>query len=214
MYLPQHFEETRVEELHRIISEYPLGVFVVNGANGLDANHLPFVLNPTAGAQGKLLAHVARANPIWKEVQDGDEALVLFRAANAYISPNWYPSKHEFHRQVPTWNYQAVHVHGKIKIRDDERFVRGVVAQLTRVNEARTGSDRPWKMTDSSKEYIDQMLTAIVGLEIEITKMNGKWKLSQNKEERDRINAAEELCKRGDQVTSGAMLNTVGDTSS
>jgi transcriptional regulator len=207
MYLPQHFEEMRVEELQRLITEHPLGAFVINGPNGLDANHLPFELNANTG---QLLAHVARANPVWKEVKDGDDALVVFRAANAYISPNWYPSKHEFHRQVPTWNYQAVHVHGKVKIRDDERFLRGLVARLTRVNEARTGSDRPWKMTDSSKEYIDQMLTAIVGVEIGITRMIGKWKLSQNKEERDRINAAEELRKRGEQAISGAMLTTVG----
>lgn len=207
MYLPQHFEEMRAEELHRVIREYPLGVLVVNGPHGLDANHLPFELSPDDGGRRHLLAHVARANSLWQEAKDGDEALVIFRAANAYVSPNWYPSKHEFHRQVPTWNYQAVHVHGKIKIRDDERFVRGVVARLTRVNEARTGSDKPWKMTDSSKAYIDQMLSAIVGIEIEITKLVGKWKLSQNREERDRINAAEELRKRGEQLISSAMLN-------
>jgi transcriptional regulator len=209
MYLPHHFEETRVEELHRVITEYPLGVLVLHGPNGLDANHLPFALNPKAGERGHLLAHVARANPLWHEAKDGDEALVIFRAANAYISPNWYPSKHEFHRQVPTWNYQAVHVHGTIKIRDDEKFVRGVVARLTHVNEVRTGSDRPWKMTDAPKEYIHQMLTAIVGIEIEITTMIGKWKLSQNREERDRVNAAEELRRRGEPVMSTAMLNAV-----
>jgi len=209
MYLPEHFEETRVQELHRIITEYPLGSLVVSGPNGLDANHLPFELNPAVGSHGQLLAHVARANPLWKEVKDGDEALVIFRSANSYISPNWYPSKHEFHRQVPTWNYQAVHVHGKVTVRDDERFVRGVVARLTRANEARTGAERPWKMTDSSKEYIDQMLSAIVGIEIAITKMIGKWKLSQNKEERDRVNAAEELRKRGEHVVSAEMLSTV-----
>jgi len=209
MYLPEHFEETRVEELHRLITEYPLGTLVLKGPNGLDANHLPFELNPAVGPHGQLLAHVARANPVWKEVKNGDEALVIFRAANSYISPNWYPSKHEFHQQVPTWNYQAVHVHGKVTVRDDERFVRGVVARLTRTNEARTGAERPWKMTDSSKEYIDRMLSMIVGIEIEVTKIIGKWKLSQNKEERDRVNAAEELRKRGEQVVSAAMLGTV-----
>lgn len=209
MYLPRHFEETRAEELHRVITDFPLGVLVLNGPNGLDANHLPFELDLNAGDRGHLLGHVARANPLWQEAQDGEDALVIFRAANAYISPNWYPSKHEFHRQVPTWNYQAVHVQGRIRIRDDERFVRSVVARLTRANEARTGSDRPWRMTDSSKEYIDQMLTAIVGIEIEITKLIGKWKLSQNREERDRIHAAEELRKRGEKVTSGAMLNAI-----
>jgi len=207
MYLPRHFEETRIEELHRVITDYPLGILVLNGPHGLDANHLPFELDANAGEHGQLRAHVARANPLWKEAQTGAAALVIFRAANAYISPNWYPSKHELHRQVPTWNYQAVHVHGKLTIRDDERFVRGVVARLTRVNEARAGSDRPWRMTDAPKEYIDEMLAAIVGIEIEITEIVGKWKLGQNREERDRIGAAEELRKRGEQVLSAAMLN-------
>ena len=211
MYIPRHFEETRVEELHHFINELPLGAFVVNGPNGLDANHLPFELNAKAGEPRQLLAHVARENPVWKELKDGDEVLVIFRASNAYISPNWYPSKQESDRHVPTWNYQAVHVHGKIRIRDDEKFVRGVVARLTRVNEARTGSARPWKMTDSSKEYIDHMLAAIVGIEIDITKMIGKWKLSQNREARDRVGAAEELRKRGEEDMSTAMLNVVVD---
>jgi len=211
MYLPQHFEETRVTELHRVITEFPFGALVINGPNGLDANHLPFEFNPGVGERGQLLAHVARANPVWEEVMDGDDVLVIFCPANAYISPNWYPSKHEFHRQVPTWNYQAVHVHGKIKVRDDESFVRGVVARLTRVHEARAEPGRPWKMTDSSKDYIDQMLAAIVGITIDITGMIGKWKLSQNKEQRDRLNAAAELSKRGEQVISGAMLGAVGN---
>ena len=209
MYLPKHFEETRVEELHRVISEYPLGALVVHGPDGLDANHLPFELDASAGVRGHLLAHVARANPVWKEMKDGDQVLVIFRAADAYISPNWYPSKHESHRQVPTWNYQAVHVHGNVRIRDDEKFLRGLVARLTRVHEARANSERPWKMTDSSKEYIDQLLTAIVGIEIEITSMIGKWKLSQNKEERDLTNVASELRKRGQGVIADAMLDTL-----
>lgn len=208
MYLPSHFEEARVEELLRTIAAYPLGALVVNGPNGLDANHVPFLIDEASGAR-KLLAHVARANPLWEESRDGDGVLVIFRADDAYISPNWYPSKHESHRQVPTWNYRVVHVHGRLYIRDDERFVRGVVARLTRTHEGRLGSPKPWKMTDSSPEYIDQMLSNIVGIEIEITKMVGKWKLSQNKEERDRINAAEELRKRGEQEISGAMLSTV-----
>jgi transcriptional regulator len=213
MYLPQHFEETRAEELHRVIREYPLGVLVVNGPRGLDAQSSALRVE-TQCRRARASARSRRARQsLWQEAKDGDEVLVIFRAANAYISPNWYPSKHEFHRQVPTWNYQAVHAHGRIRIRDDERFVRGVVARLTRVNEARTGSDKPWKMSDSSKEYIDQMLTAIVGIEIEIAKLIGKWKLSQNREERDRINAAEELRKRGEQVTSAAMLAASGNGS-
>jgi len=206
MYLPKHFEQTRRDELHRVITEYPLGVLVLRGPHGLDANHLPFELDRDVGEHGRLIAHVARANPLWREARDGDEALVIFRAANAYISPNWYPSKHESHRQVPTWNYQAVHAHGMIRIRDDEGFAREVVTRLTAVNEARTGATRPWQLSDSAPEFIDKMIAAIVGLEIDITKLIGKWKLSQNREERDRLNAAEELGRRGDHITSRAML--------
>jgi transcriptional regulator len=204
MYLPDHFQQTDNEELSRTIAAFPLGALVVNGPSGLDANHVPFLIDDT-GPGNKLLAHVARANALWREAKDGDEALVIFRADDAYISPNWYPSKHESHRQVPTWNYRVVHVHGRLFIRDDERFVRGVVARLTRTHEGRTGSAKPWKMTDSSPDYINQMLANIVGIEIAITKMVGKWKLSQNKDERDRINAAEELRKRGYLEISSAM---------
>jgi transcriptional regulator len=208
MYLPGHYEEARDEELLRTIADYPLGALVVHGANGLDANHVPFLIDE-ASAGRKLLGHVARANSIWEEAKDGVECLVIFRADDAYISPNWYPSKHEFHRRVPTWNYRVVHVHGRLHSRDDEPFVRGVVARLTRTHEGQTGSPRPWKMTDSSPEYIEQMLSNIVGIEIEVIRMVGKWKLDQNKEERDRINAAAELEKRGEQAMSAAMLSTV-----
>ena len=207
MCLPRHSEVSRVEELHRVINEHPLGILTLRQPGGFDANHLPFVLDPNAGERGRLLAHVARANPVWRESTDGDETLVIFRAANAYISPNWYPSKHAFHRQVPTWNYQAVHVCGTIRVRDDKSFVRDVVARLTNANESRTGSDKPWQMTDSAEEFIDQMLTAIVGIEIEITSMLGKWKLSQNREEPDCVNAAGELRKRGDHLAAKAMLD-------
>ena len=135
---------------------------------------------------------------------DGDEVLVVFRAADAYISPNWYPSKHEFHRQVPTWNYLVVHAYGRITVRDDERFVRGVVARLTKVHEA--SQPIPWKMTDSARDYIESMLKAIVGLEIEITRLAGKSKLSQNREARDIRGAGEALKGQGDSVLGEAML--------
>ncbi len=210
MYTPSHFAETQQEELHRIIAEYPLGVLVTMGPKGLDADHLPFELDLTAGEQGHLLAHVARNNPLWEQCRDGTEVLVVFRAADAYISPNWYPSKHETHRQVPTWNYQVVHVHGKMHIRDDPQFVRGMVARLTRTHEARTGSERPWKMSDAPREYIDQMLTAIVGIDIEITAMTGKSKLSQNKDKRDLIGAVEGLRQQGQQEMAEAMLKKRG----
>lgn len=206
MYLPKHFDPSSEEELLRTVAAFPLGALVVNGPRGLDANHVPFLIDEASASPRRLHAHVARANPLWQEARDGDEVLVIFRAGDAYVSPNWYPSKHETHRQVPTWNYRVVHVHGKLHIRDEERFVRGVVARLTRTHEAGTGAPRPWKMTDSAPEYIDQMLAAIVGIEVEVTRMVGKWKLSQNKEERDRLGAGEELRKRGEAVISAAML--------
>jgi len=209
MYLPDHFEEARAEELLRAIAAHPLGALVVNGPHGLDANHVPFLVDETSGGR-KLLAHVSRASPLWKETSEGDEVLVIFRAGDAYISPSWYPSKHEAHRQVPTWNYRVVHVYGRMHVRDDERFLRGVVARLTRTHELRSGSPKPWKMTDSSPDYIAEMISKIVGIEIEITRMIGKWKLSQNKEERDRVNAAQELLERGELEISGAMRRTVG----
>jgi transcriptional regulator len=204
MYVPTHFNESRTEVLHDLIKQHPFGILFTHGASGLDANHIPFELDPRQGEMGVLHAHVARANPVWKDVSDGAEVLVVFRVADAYVSPTWYPSKHEFHKQVPTWNYVVAHAYGRITIRDDERFVRGLVARLTRTHEA--SQPAPWKMTDSSKEYIDTMLKAIVGLEIEITRLVGKSKLSQNKEVRDIRGAGEKLKAQGDHMIGDVML--------
>ena len=211
MYVPTHFAEHRLDKLHALIRHYPLGILVNQGADGLDANHLPFELLTEAGQPDRLLAHVARANPLWQEISDGAEVLVIFRAEESYISPNWYPSKHETHRLVPTWNYRVVHAHGRIHIRDDARFVRGVVARLTRTHEARLAQEKPWKMPDASPEYIDSMLAAIVGLEIEIVRLEGKAKLSQNREARDLKGAAEQLCRHGQEALAAQMLATVSD---
>ena len=195
MYLPPHFAETRPEELGRIIRAHPLGMLVTHGAGGLDADHLPFEFDPGAGAHGVLTAHVARANPLWQRCPTGSAVLVVFRGAEGYISPNGYPSKHEAHRQVPTWNYEVVHAHGTLTVRDDERFVRGVVGRLTRRHEA--AEARPWKMADSAPDFIDGMLRQIVGIEIAVTALVGKRKLGQNKEARDRLGAADALEARG-----------------
>lgn len=204
MYLPSHFEESRIAVLHDLIEKHPMGILFTHGKSGLDANHLPFDLHRAEGSQGVLHAHVARNNPVWQDVANGDEVMVVFRAADAYISPQWYPSKHEFHKQVPTWNYIVAHAYGRITIRDDERYVRGVVARLTRIHEA--SQPVPWKMTDAPADYIDSMLKAIVGLEIEITRIVGKYKLGQNKEVRDIRGAGEALNAKGDRLLGDAML--------
>ncbi|MGX9394031.1 FMN-binding negative transcriptional regulator (plasmid) [Nitrobacteraceae bacterium UC4446_H13] len=204
MYVPPHFEESRMSMLHNLIEKNGLGVLFTNGRSGLDANHVPFELSRQQGAHGVLHSHVARANPVWQDIADGDEVLVVFRASDAYISPNWYPSKHELHKQVPTWNYIVAHAYGRATIRDDERYVRGMVARLTRTHEA--NESKPWRMADSSKDYIATMLKAIVGIEIEITRLIGKSKLSQNKEVRDIVSAGEKLKATGHDAIGDAML--------
>jgi transcriptional regulator len=203
MYIPAHFAETRSEELHRIIREYPLGVLVTHGDDGLDADHILMELDAESGPHGTLIGHVARANTLWQRCPTGTQVMVVFRGANAYISPNWYPSKHETHRQVPTWNYEVAHAHGRITVHDDERFARRVVAKLTRRHEAT--EPKPWKMGDSAPEVINEMLQKIVGFEIAITSLVGKVKLSQNKEMRDRQSAANTLAERGHDELARAM---------
>jgi transcriptional regulator len=208
MYTPPHFLESRDEALHRLLHAHPLGVLVVHGSEGLDANHLPFLLDADRGGHGVLLAHVARANPVWQQVADGDAVLVVFRGAQGYVSPNWYPSKHEHHRHVPTWNYEVVHAHGRIRIRDDASFVRGVVARLTREHEA--GEPKPWKMGDAPADYIADLVTKIVGLEVEVTRWEGKRKLSQNREARDFQGVVDALEAGGEADLAAAMRAVEG----
>ena len=203
MYIPPHFAETRAKELQRIIRAHPLATLVTHTRSGLDANHIPFEFDPAHGEHGLLTAHVARANDVWQRCPTGTPVMVIFRGADAYISPNWYPSKHDAHRQVPTWNYEVVHAYGNLTVRDDDSFVRGMVARLTRRHEA--NEPRPWKMGDSSPEFIDSLLRNIVGIEIAVTSMVGKSKLSQNKDARDRHTAADTLDARGQNEMARSM---------
>ena len=208
MYIPAHFAEPQADELARIIRDHPLGMLVTHGADGLDADHIPFEFDPGAGTQGVLTGHVARANPLWQRAgAGGSPVLVVFRGAEGYISPNWYPSKHEAHRQVPTWNYEVVHAHGTLTVQDDERFVRGMVGRLTRRHEA--GEPRPWKMSDSEPGFIDTLLASIVGIEITVTSLVGKRKLSQNKDARNREGAMHALAERGHEALARRMGEAV-----
>ena len=203
MYLSPLTAESRPEELQRVIRDYPLGVLVTSGAAGMDANHLPFLLDENRGPNGTLIAHVARANPLWTEVADGDVVLVVFRGAHGYISPNWLESKHETHRQVPTWNYEVVHAHGTIRIHDDEKAVRGVVARLTRQHEAPL--PQPWKMSDAPADYLAGQLRRIVGIEIEIVRLVGKRKLGQDEAPRDFASTIQALEQLGQLDLADAM---------
>lgn len=203
MYIPHHFSETHLDELHRVIHEHPFGTLVSHSSTGLDANHIPFVLDTEHGTHGTLMAHVARANPLWSDCSRDSEVMVVFRGAHGYISPNWYPSKHEAHRQVPTWNYEVVHAHGRLRVVEDEKFLLGIVGRLTRRHEAT--EPRPWKMADAPRDYLDQMLKMIVGLEIDITRLEGKRKLGQNREMRDREGVIHALHERESLELSSAM---------
>ncbi|CAN7326013.1 FMN-binding negative transcriptional regulator [Variovorax sp. LjRoot178] len=206
MYLPKQFVEPRIEELHRIVRENSLGMLLTNTAAGLEANHLPFLLDGDQQAGGILLAHVARANPVWREVENGDDVLVVFRGVHGYISPSWYPGKHETHRRVPTWNYEVVHAHGTIHVRDDEKFLRGVVARLTRQHES--DQPQPWKMGDAPPDYLAEELSHIVGIEVCLTRLEGKRKLNQHHETRDREGAIRGLEERGNHGLAQAMKGT------
>lgn len=205
MYLPPQFAEPRAEALHRIVREHPLGMLVRHTAAGLEAEHLPFLLD---AEQGLLIAHVARANPVWREVVNGDPVLVVFRGAQGYISPNWYPGKHETHRRVPTWNYEVVHAHGSLHVHDDEKFVRGVVARLTREHEAT--QPQPWQMSAAPPDYLAETLRHIVGIEVRLTRLEGKRKLSQHHEARDREGAIHGLQASGNAGLAQAMRDAAG----
>jgi len=198
MYLPKHFEETRVDVLRELIREHPLGALVTLTPEGLDANHLPFELDPDPAPFGTLRGHVARANPLWREPAGDVDALVIFQGPGTYISPAWYPTKQETGRVVPTWNYAVVHAHGPLRVIDDRAWLRDFVTRLT--NRHESGRSDPWHVTDAPAEYIDQMLGAIIGLEIPLTRLRGKWKMSQNRPAQDRAGVVDALTRAGHPV--------------
>ena len=196
MYLPAHFKESRPEVLHSLLRTHPLGLLVTQNSaqdsNGLQADAIPFMLDPERGEFGTLVAHVARANPLWREARTDVESLVVFQGPQAYVSPAWYPSKQETGKVVPTWNYVMVEARGRLRVIDDAAWVHALVTRLTDHHEAaRTDAPRtPWKVTDAPDDYIASMQRAIVGIEIELTALNGKWKVGQNRSTADRAGVA------------------------
>lgn len=171
MYQPAHFKVADSDALHALMRAYPFATVVTGGKDGLAANHLPLEL-----VDGQLHGHVARGNELAR--MDGAEVLVIFRGPDGYISPNWYPSKRETHREVPTWNYAVVHVHGRLRTTQDAAWLRALLDRLTDRHEA--SQSQPWKVSDAPEDHIEKMLRAIVGLEISIDRIEGKFKLSQN----------------------------------
>jgi transcriptional regulator len=185
MYMPQQFEESRPEVLHELIRSHPFGTLVVATQSELHANHLPFLLDPTRGPYGTLRGHVARANPVWKHLGGPLESIAIFQGAHAYITPNWYPSKKADGKVVPTWNYAAVHAYGQARAIEDRTWLLDLVTQLTVEHESAQAA--PWRVADAPAQYIEQMLRAIVGIEMPIARLQGKWKVSQNRVQADRL---------------------------
>jgi transcriptional regulator len=197
MYMPKHFEETRVEVLHELIRAHPLATLVVLSSRGLEANHIPLELDPAPAPYGTLRGHIARANPLWQDFSPEVEALVIFQGPDAYVSPSWYPTKQETAKVVPTWNYAVVHAYGPLRTIQDRVWLRSLVGRLTDQQEA--ARHDPWKVADAPSDYIEGLLDAIVGIEIPITRLIGKLKLSQNRPARDRDGVIEGLLREEDE---------------
>lgn len=183
MYCPTLFREERLEVLHAFIRSHPLGLLISQGSTGLLANLLPFVLKSGDGERGVLQAHMARANPQWREL-DMQGVLVVFRGPDAYVSPSLYATKQQTGKVVPTWNYAMVQARGTARVRDQVEWLTPQLHALTAAREA--GRPRPWAVTDAPPDYIEAQKQAIVGLEIAIAALDGKWKVSQNQPEANR----------------------------
>ncbi len=194
MYVPKHFEQPDVAAMHALIRAHPLASLVTLTSDGLDANHIPLHLCASPGPFGVLRGHVARANPVWRDIRPEVEVLAVFHGPDAYVSPSWYPAKRETGRVVPTWNYLVVHAHGPLRVIDDPGWLREHLAQLTAHNEADFAE--PWSIDDAPRDYTDQMIRAIVGIEIAPTRLLGKWKASQNHPAANRRGVVEGLRAR------------------
>lgn len=204
MYTPMYHALTDVTEMRAHIAEHPLGAWVCMAQSQLMANHIPFVWDAQHGAHGRLLGHVSRANPVWRELAGGAPSVVLFMGPHAYITPSWYPGKREHGKVVPTWNYVTVHAHGVARAIKDTEWILDVIKRLTDAQEARR--DTPWKVSDAPSAYIDHMLRAVVGIEITIERLEGRLKVSQDEDEQDRLGTVEGL-----RHTSHAPAQTLSD---
>lgn len=206
MYVPPHFEETDAKHIKQLIEDFPLAVLIVDTDEGLVANHIPILLLN----ENVLIGHIALNNDLHLRALSDKEALVVFRGEDAYISPNWYPSKKTHHRHVPTWNYQVVHVYGKITFQHDSKSKRLVVGKLTQFHETKTNGADAWKMADAPRDFMETMLDNIVAFRIDISRVLGKSKLSQNRESQDYDHVADQLEANGKHKLSQAMrLKTV-----
>lgn len=190
MYQPEHFKETRLEVLHNFITANPFGLLISAGIAGIEANGLPFLIGRTVGELGLLRVHMARANQQWKNL-DAQNVLVVFQGAQNYVSPSLYQTKQETGKVVPTWNYLMVQARGIAKVHQDSEWLAAQVSSLTDKHEAKQPA--PWSVEDAPESYIASQLRGIVGVEIQIETLEGKWKVSQNRSAEDRRGVADGL---------------------
>jgi transcriptional regulator len=191
MYQPTHFREDRREVQHALIRANPLGLLVSIGAEGPIVNAVPFLLDPHDGPNGKLRAHIARANSQFESLREHPRVLVVFQGTDAYVTPSWYASKKEHGRVVPTWNYAMVQVRGTASVIEDEAWLERQIRDLTALQES--SRDSPWQVDDAPQPFIAAQIRGIIGIEISISDISGKWKVSQNRPEADRRGVAEGL---------------------
>jgi len=191
VYIPAHFEETRVDVLHDLVRNHPLATLVTLDQEGLNANHIPMELDLEPPPLGTLRGHVSRANPVWRNFSSAVGALLIFQGPEIYITPSWYQTKQESGKVVPTWNYAVVHAYGPLRIVEDPKWLKALVERLTNRNEA--PRPEPWEVADAPDDYIEGQLRGIVGIEVPIARLLGKWKVSQNRPEADRKGVARGL---------------------
>lgn len=194
MYQPAQFIEDRPQVLQQLMHDHPFAALVMSGQDGLNADHLPFEFDPEPAPCGTLRAHVARSNPLWKQA-NGTESLVIFQGPQTYISPGWYPTKQDNGRAVPTWNYMVVHAYGAVRAVEDKDWIKGLLGRLSAHHEA--GRAQPWSLEEAPPDYIDKLLDVIVGIEIPLTRVIGKWKVSQNQPMVNRVGVEQELREQG-----------------
>jgi transcriptional regulator len=205
MYMPRHFEETRPEVLHELVRSHPLGLLITQDADaGLSADPVPFLLEHDEAGRAVLRAHVARANPLWQAARRDVDSLVVFQGPQAYVSPGWYATKAEHGKVVPTWNYVMVQARGRLQVHEDAPWLLSLVTRLTQRHEA--ALPRPWAVADAPADFVDGMLRAIVGIEIPLGALVGKWKVSQNRSTADREGVAAGLREQG-AASAGASVN-------
>jgi transcriptional regulator len=208
MYQPDHFRMKEPSAIHQLMREHPLASLIVQTQTGMEANHIPLLLQPGVDGKDLLLGHVARANPLWREIDTEQEVLAIFHGPETYISPGWYPTKREHGKVVPTWNYVVAHAWGRLRVVDDAAWLRNLVGQLTTRHESRF--EKPWSVEDAPADYIDKMVSAIVGIEITITRLEGKAKVSQNQPAVNREGVVQALTAQADAdlLAMAAAINT------